>query len=229
MFLKLFSIEWIRLTRRSLLWLTLTACAAFTWLSLQNFYTPTTRQLLDGSLKMPGLSFDLANSLDHLLLIDLPFLVILAGGRARQRLRPAHQPPLADADLAYLQPAGQVCLAGGGDLSDPGLCRLAGGRAHGMVLQEHHLVHASPLANVNWLAVISAALYMTLVRLPYAALMLLIVVVTRSTFRGHRHRIGLYSIHRDCSNRNLLRRWLGQMDYAQSPPERHLPAELDWQ
>ena len=41
---------------------------------------------------------------------------------------------------------------------------------------------AYTLANVNWLAVLSATLYMTLVTLPYAALMLLLTVVTRSAF-----------------------------------------------
>ena len=41
---------------------------------------------------------------------------------------------------------------------------------------------AYSLANVNWIAVVSATLYMTLVTLPYAALMLLLTVVTRSTW-----------------------------------------------
>src|SRR5689334_10197650 len=76
MFLKLFSIEWTRLTRRTLLWFTLVVCSLFIWLSLENFYTLNRIHLLDRSLKMPGVSFDLANSLDQLLLVALPFLIL---------------------------------------------------------------------------------------------------------------------------------------------------------
>jgi len=78
MFLKLLSIEWTRLWRRALPWVTLVIVALYIGLSLSNFYTTNQPELLNGSLKMPGVSFDLANSLDQLL-IAIPFLVIIAG------------------------------------------------------------------------------------------------------------------------------------------------------
>ena len=78
MFLNLFSIEWTRLTRRTLFWFTLVVCSLFIWLSLENFYTLNRVQILDGSLKLPGVPFDLANSLDQLLLVALPFLILIA-------------------------------------------------------------------------------------------------------------------------------------------------------
>jgi len=44
--------------------------------------------------------------------------------------------------------------------------------------------HAYGLDHVNWIAVLSATLYMTLVTLPYAAFTLLITVITRSSSAG---------------------------------------------
>src|SRR5512140_2851738 len=77
MFLPLLSIEWTRLSRRGFLWFTLAACPLYAGLSLANFYNLNQTALRDGTLKMPGLSFDLANSLDQLL-IAMPLLLILA-------------------------------------------------------------------------------------------------------------------------------------------------------
>ena len=54
MFLKLFSIEWTRLTRRTLFWFTLVICAFYIGLSLSNFYSSNQTELLTGQLKMPG-------------------------------------------------------------------------------------------------------------------------------------------------------------------------------
>src|SRR6266511_688279 len=78
MLLKLLSIEWTRLSRRPLLWITLLICCLYIGLSLANFYKTNRIELLNGSLKMPGVSFDLANSLDQLL-IAIPFQIIIAG------------------------------------------------------------------------------------------------------------------------------------------------------
>src|SRR5512135_784728 len=78
MFLKLLSIEWTRLSRRALLWGTLGVTTLYMSLALTNFYKTSRTELLDGTLKMPGMSFDLANALDQLTLI-IPLLVIIAG------------------------------------------------------------------------------------------------------------------------------------------------------
>jgi hypothetical protein len=182
MFLKLFSIEWTRLTRRALLWFTFVACALFIWLSLENFYNPNRAELLDGSLKMPGVSFDLANSLDQLLLIALPFLVIMAalvlGNDYSQRtnqhwlMRTSRPSSLLSkfALLALVTLLLQVLA-------------LSVGAGTGWYFKTF-IFHAYTLTNVNWLAVVSAAFYMTFVTLPYIALMLLITVATRSAFAG---------------------------------------------
>ena len=47
-------------------------------LSLANFYETNQTELLNGTLKMPGVAFDLANSLDQLL-IAIPFLILISG------------------------------------------------------------------------------------------------------------------------------------------------------
>ncbi len=78
MFLKLLTIEWTRLSRRALLWVTLLICSLYIGLSLANFYKTNRTELLNGTLKMPGVAFDLANSLDQLL-IAIPFLILIAG------------------------------------------------------------------------------------------------------------------------------------------------------
>ena len=44
------------------------------------------------------------------------------------------------------------------------------------------IYQAYTMSNVNWSAVITAAFYMTLVTLPYIAFMLLITILTRSSF-----------------------------------------------
>ncbi len=182
MFLTLFSIEWTRLTRRALLWVMFAACSLFIWLSLQNFYGTNRIQLLDGSLKMPGFSFDLANSLDQILLIAQPFLVIMAalmlGNDYSQRtnqhwfMRTARSSSL----LAKFALLALVILF------LQFLTLLVGG-ATGWYYKTF-MYHTFSLANVNWVAALLAAFYMTLVMLPYAAFMLLVTVATRSTFAG---------------------------------------------
>ncbi len=182
MFLPLLTIEWTRLFRRTLLWLTLLVCALFTWLSLENFYTLNRVRLFDGSLKMPGFAFDLANSLDQLLLIELPFLVILAAVMVGND---------------YSQRTNQHWLTKGRRVSSLlakfsllamvifllQILALAVGGGTGWYYKTF-IYQANPVINVDWMAVGSAALYMTLVTLPYAGFSLLITVATRSTIAG---------------------------------------------
>lgn len=180
MFLKLFSIEWTRLTRRTLFWFTLVICSLFIWLSLENFYTLNRVQILDGSLKLPGVPFDLANSLDQLLLPALPFLILIAammlGNDYSQRtnqhwlMRTSRTSSLL---VKFSLLAVTIFLL-------QWITLLVGGLT-GWYFKTF-TYSAYSLANVNWLAVLSATLYMTLVTLPYAALMLLLTVVTRSAF-----------------------------------------------
>jgi hypothetical protein len=182
MFLQLFSIEWTRLTRRTLFWLMLVACSLFIWLSLENFYTMNNIELVSGSLKIPGVPFDLANSLDQLLIVALPFLIMVAalmlGNDYSQRtnqhwLMRASRTSSLLAKFALL--AFVIFLL-------QWITLLVGGLT-GWYFKTF-TYDAYSLANVNWLATLYATLYMTLVTLPYAALMLLITVVTRSAFAG---------------------------------------------
>lgn len=78
MFFRLLSIEWTRLTRRTVLWLTLAASLYYVWAAVENYYRLTSVKLLDGTEKMPGLAFDLANGLDGLYPFLMPFVVIMA-------------------------------------------------------------------------------------------------------------------------------------------------------
>ncbi len=189
MFLPLFSIEWTRLTRRALFWLALAACTAFTFYSQQHFYTGSMAQLLNGETKMPGFSFDLATSLDQVLLVALPFLVIIAGlmmgNDYAQRtnhhwLMRASRPASLLAKFALLAVFALLVNI---------LTLLVGG-VTGWYYKTF-LYQAFSLANVNWLATLAAPFYMTLVELPYLALMLLLTITTRSAFAGVAIGLGL--------------------------------------
>jgi hypothetical protein len=180
MLFKLISIEWTRLSRRALFWLTLAACALFIGLSLENFYTLNQAQILDGSTKLPGVSYDLANSLDQLLIVALPFLVILGGlmmgndysQRANQHwLMRASRPSSLLAKFAML-----AIFTFGLQI----FILLVGGLIG--FYYKTFVYHSFSFANVNGLATLAAPFYMTLVTLPYLALMLLVTVATRSTF-----------------------------------------------
>lgn len=180
MFLKLFSIEWTRLTRRSLFWFTLIVCCLFIGLSLENFYNLNRTQLLNGGLKMPGVSFDLANSLDQLLLIELPFLVLITammlGNDYSQRTN-QHWLMRTSRVSSMLAKFAMLALV----IFILQLLTLLAGAATGWYFK-NFTYNTYSLVNVNWLAVISATFYMTLVTVPYAAFMLVITVATRSTF-----------------------------------------------
>jgi len=182
MFFRLFSIEWTRLTRRALFWFALAACALFTWLGLQNFYTLNQSQLLDGTLKMPGFSFDLANSLDQVLLVALTFLVIIGGlmmGNDYSQRTNQHWLMRASRPASLLSKFAMLVMF---TLLLNILTLLVGG-ATGWYYKTF-MYQTFSLANVNGLAALAAPFYMTLVELPYLALMLLITVATRSAFAG---------------------------------------------
>ena len=182
MFLPLFSIEWTRLTRRALFWVTLAACALFTWLGLDHFYTANQPQLLDGTLKLPGFSFDLANSLDQIMLVAQPFLIIIAGlmlGNDYSQRTNHHWLMRASRPASLLSKFAMLALV---TLLVQILTLLVGG-ATGWYYKTT-LYQTFSLENVNWLAALAAPFYMTLVTLPYLAFMLLVTVATRSTFAG---------------------------------------------
>lgn len=182
MFLRFFSIESIRLTRRALPWFFLAACALYAGLGMSNFYTINRDRLLSGAMTMPGLSFELATSLDQATILVLPLLVILAanqmGNDYTQRTNqhwlmraPRHTGLLAKfAVLSGYTFAVQVftLLAGGGV---------------GWYFKTFEY-HAFSLANVDPLATLAAPFYMTLAAMPYLALILLITILARSTFAG---------------------------------------------
>lgn len=179
MFRKLFSIEWTRLTHRALLWFTLIVCALYVGLSQANFYATNHTQILDGTLKMPGMSFDLATSLDQLA-IAIPFLVIVAanlmGNDYSQRthqhwLRRGSRSTSLLAKFAIL-----VVLT----LMIQFITLIVGGLVgYYYKTFEYHVIDEF---NLNLVATLAAPFYMTLVNLPYIALTLLVTVVVRSTF-----------------------------------------------
>ena len=178
MFLQLLSIEWTRLSRHALLWITLLVCNLYVGLSLANFYKSNQAELIMGSLKMPGVAFDLANSLDQLL-VAIPFLIIIAGNligndytqRTNQHWlmrAPRHVSVLAKFSLLAILTFGIQVMT------------LFIGWAVGLYYKTN--VYQSPnLLNLNWVATIAAPFYMTLVNLPYIALTLLFAVALRST------------------------------------------------
>lgn len=182
MFMQLFSIEWTRLTRRALPWFAFAACGAFICLSLQHYYTQNRTRLFDGSLTMPGASFDLANSLDQLLLIALPFIIFIAavmlGSDYSQRTN-QHWLMRGSRTESLLAKFLVIALA---ILCLQFLVLVVGGLTGWYY--KTFLFDAYSLANVNWSAAFAAALYMTLATLPYAAFVLLVTVVTRSSFAG---------------------------------------------
>ena len=179
MLLKLLTIEWTRLSRRALLWTTLLVCCLYTGLSLANFYKTNHIELLNGSFKIPGVSFDLANSLDQLL-IAIPFLIIIAGNmmgndysqRTNQHwlMRASrHSSLLAKFILLILLTFVIQVLA------------LLIGWAVGFYYKTY--VYQVPnILNINWTATFAAPFYMTLATLPYIALTLIFTVTLRSTF-----------------------------------------------
>ncbi len=179
MFFKLLSIEWTRLSRRALLWGTLGVTTLYMSLALANFYKTSRAELLDGTLKMPGMAFDLANALDQLSLV-IPLLVIIAGNlmgndysqRTSQhwlRRSPRHSSLLAKFTLL----AGLTFFIQ--------VLTLIIGWAIGYYYKTY-VYHVPDVNNINGFAALASPFYMTLVNLPYLALALLLTVLARSTF-----------------------------------------------
>ena len=179
MFFKLITIEWTRLSRRALLWVTLLICGLYTGLSLANFYKTNQTQLLNGTLKMPGLSFDLANSLDQLL-IAVPFLIIITGnlmGNDYSQRTDQHWLMRATRHSSLLA---KFTLLIGLTIAIQFLTMVIG---WGVGFYYKTYIYQVPDAlNVDWAATLAAPFYMTLVNLPYIALTLLLAVTLRSTF-----------------------------------------------
>lgn len=182
MFPRLFSIENTRLYKRAMPWLCLAACGFYIFLSLHNYYTLNRLPLLNGELKMPGLSFDLATALDQVTLPALPLLVIVAASLAGSdyKLRTyQHWMMRAPRWVVLLAKFGVLALF---SLALQVLTLLvAGGTGW---YYKAFTFHAFNLANVNGPATLAAPLYMTLATLPYLALILLITVAARSTLVG---------------------------------------------
>jgi hypothetical protein len=181
MFLKLVSIEWIRISRRALLWLSLAVCAAYAALSLSNFYDLNRISLLDGTQKMPGVAFDLANSLDQLVIAS-PLLVIMAGilmGSDYSQRTNQHWLMRASRTSSLLA---RFVMLGIAAFSIQALTMLVGGLV-GLYFKGS-IYHNYSLANLNLSASLAAPFYMTLVNLPYVALTLLLTVAMRSAFFG---------------------------------------------
>jgi hypothetical protein len=162
-----------------LLWITLLICSLYTGLSLTNFYKTNRLELLDGSLKMPGISFDLANSLDQLL-IAIPFLIMIAGSRIgsdySQRTN-CHWLMRASRSSSLLSKFSLLVLI----TIAIQIITLVMGWAVGFYFKSF-VYHVPNVMNINWLAIVAAPLYMTLVVLPYMALTLVVAVLLRSTF-----------------------------------------------
>jgi len=179
MFLKLLSIEWTRLSHRAMLWVTLAVCALYTGLSLANFYGSNPVELSDGTLKMPGIAFDLATPLDQMLIL-IPFLVIVAGtmlGNDYSQRTNQHWLMRASRASSLLARFSLLSLL---TLGLQFLTILVGALVG--FYYKTYIYHVPDSLNINWLATIAAPFYMTLTNLPYIALTLLFATAVRSTF-----------------------------------------------
>ncbi|HPN51999.1 MAG TPA: hypothetical protein PKW33_10460 [Anaerolineaceae bacterium] len=180
MFLKLVSIEWTRMSRRAMTWISLAVCAFYSGLVIWDYYLNNKRiELMDGTAAAPGLSFDLATALDQMLLL-IPLLILLTSllmgsdyaNRTNQHWlmrAPRFMSLLARFTTLALFTllAELVVMISGG---------LTGFWCKVMVLRIPDVI------NVNWFQMLAAPFYMTLVNLPYIAMLIVIAVVVRSTF-----------------------------------------------
>lgn len=179
MLLRLLSIESTRMSRRWLPWIALGLCVAYTGLNQYSFYAANELDILSGVLELPALSFDLANPLNQVLPVVLPFIVIagaaLMGDDFAQHTNqhwliraPRSRSILAKFTLLTLL---ILCLHA--------LTAVAGA-ALGLALK-HHLYGTAGLLGINIAEALWAPVNMTIVMLPYAALMLVLALLTRST------------------------------------------------
>ncbi len=177
MFFRLLSVEWTRLSRHALWWGTLAACALYSALSLGNFYSLNRTQLVGGGLKVPGVAFDLANSLDQLL-IALPLLVIASAilmGSDRSQRTNQHWLMHASRASSVLAKFAALSLF---TVAIQAITLLAGGLTG--LYYKAQVLSLPEVLNVDWLALLAAPFYMTLVNLPYIALALLLAIFLRS-------------------------------------------------
>lgn len=184
--------QWTRLTHR-FLWFTLAVCAFFIFFSQQHYYTANTAELLNGDIKMPGSFFDLATSLDQIMPLPCLFLVIISGlmvGNDYSQRTIQHWLMRASRPASLLSKFSLLVLI---TFILQVLALLIGGLVGWYFKTYTYQVFS--LTNVNWLAVLASPFYMTLVTLPYLALMILVAVATRSAFAGVAIGVGLYSIH----------------------------------
>lgn len=180
MFPALVFIEWTRLFRRWLPWIAMALSALFVGLSLHNFYVLSAENAADGTFKMPGLSFDLATSLDQSFTIGALFIIMigaaLMGDDYAQR---TNQHWLLRGSRGSSVLAKFVVLAL--TILILNVVTLAAGAAFGLGYKAW-LTGSASVAGVNLAEAAWALIYLTVVVLPYAALMLLLALVTRSTF-----------------------------------------------
>lgn len=180
MVLRLFSLEFTRLFRRWLPWIALGACVLLTGLREYNIYGLNAPALRGGALSLPGLSFDLATSLDRVSLAALPFIVVmgaaLMGDDYAQR---THQHWLIRASRLQTVLA-KFALMFFAIVLMYAVTLVAGG-GFGLALKGYLYGQANP-TGVNAVEALLAPIYLTVAVLPYAALMLLLALVTRSTF-----------------------------------------------
>ncbi len=180
MALRLFSIEFTRLFRRWLPWIALGACVFLTGARQYNFYVLRGLNLSSGVPALPGLSYDLATSLDRAPLAVMAFIVLigatLMGDDYAQR---THQHWLirASREQSILAKFALLVLV----IALMEAVTLLAGGGIGLALKGYLYGAANP-TGVNAVEVVLAPLYMTVVALPYAALMLLLALGTRSTF-----------------------------------------------
>lgn len=182
MFPALVFIEWTRLFRRWLPWIAMALCALFVGLSLHNFYVLSGEDTASGAFKMPGLSFDLATSLDQSFTVGALFIVMigaaLMGDDYAQRTN-QHWLLRGSRGASVLAKFAVLALM----ILILNVVTLAAGAVFG-VGYKVWLTGSASVAGVNVVEAAWALVYLTAVLLPYAALMLLLALVTRSTFVG---------------------------------------------
>lgn len=180
MWLALFSIEWIRLFRRWLPWVAMALSALFVGLSLHNFYVLSGENGAGGTFKMPGLSFDLATSLDQSFTIGALFIIMigaaLMGDDYAQRTN-QHWLLRGSRAASVLAKFTVLALM----ILILNVVTLSAGAAFGLGYKAW-LTGSASVAGVNLAETGWALIYLTAVVLPYAALMLLLALITRSTF-----------------------------------------------
>ncbi len=178
----LFVIESIRLFRRWLPWAGILLTTAFVSLSLHNDYVANAADVGSGAMALPGLSFDLATSLEQSLYVMLPFTIItgaaLMGEDYAERTN-QHWLIRASRGASVLAKAlvltAVILLFFTVALTTGGIVGLG---------LKTWLYGSASLAGVNAVEFALVVVYLTFVTLPYAALVLLLALITRSTFVG---------------------------------------------